>query len=120
MCTGTYHDDDDDDGDGAGDGVGKVACRKGATDDDACVYTARAGGSGGASYHTTYDDDATYDDDDGTEASDFCVDSAWRGVGRGLKSWTVVGSGSVETRARKARRSRRVGGVVLFVNTRER
>jgi len=55
-----------------------VACRKGATDDDACVYTARAGGSGGASYHTTYDDDATYDDDDGTEASDFCVDSAWR------------------------------------------
>ena len=79
-----------------------VACRKGATDDDACVYTARAGGSGGASYHTTYDDDATYDDDDGTEASDFCVDSAWRGVGRGLKSWTVVGSGSVETRETRA------------------
>ena len=104
MCTGTYHDDDGDDGDG--DGVGKVACRKGATDDDACVYTARAGGSGGASYHTTYDDDATYDDDDGTEASDFCVDSAWRRTWRRGRWWD-------RDRWRRAREKR--DGLVVWV-----
>jgi len=83
-----------------------VACRKGATDDDACVYTARAGGSGGASYHTTYDDDATYDDDDGTEASDFCVDSAWRRTWRRGRWWD-------RDRWRRAREKR--DGLVVWV-----